>query len=74
VNTFIFYTIDGFTFDIDGNPTENCQILGWGSGEDPQDAFSNFLKENEYILDLKFEDIRCQELKRDKVYYLSING
>ncbi len=41
---FIFYTNEGFTEDNQNNPTENCQILGWGKGENSQEAFKNLMK------------------------------
>lgn len=63
---YIFYTSEGFTEDNGSEPIENCQILGWFEGRDEREAFANFKKENPK---LKFQDIYCQELANDKVYY-----
>ncbi len=63
---YIFYSTDGETKDKNLQDIENCQILGWASGINEQDAFNNLKKENRNI---DFENICCQELVSDKVYY-----
>lgn len=63
---YIFYTSEGFTEDKNCKNTENCQILGWQSGENEQDAFKRFQKN--HIID-EFETVCCQELASEKVFY-----
>jgi len=69
---FIFYTNEGFTEDNQNNPTENCQILGWGKGENSQEAFKNLVKENTYLKEMDFNEVMCQELVDEKIEYLSL--
>lgn len=63
---YIFYTSEGFTEKNSLKQIENCQILDWQNGKDEIDAFINFKKENP---NTNFENICCQELASDKVYY-----
>lgn len=63
---YIFYTSEGYTENNNSEAVENCQILGWYEGNNEKEAFANFKKENS---ELKFQDICCQELANDKVYY-----
>jgi hypothetical protein len=65
---YIFYTSEGSTENNNLKQVENCQILDWQNGKDEKDAFINFKKENPNI---EFENICCQELVNDKVYYFS---
>ena len=67
IRKYIFYTNDGFTQDLSRNEIENCQVLGWANGKNPNDAFENFKKENEF-LNSRFNEILCQELFSEKVY------
>ncbi len=71
---FIFYTAEGFTEDNKHRPVENCQILGWSKGETPQEAFSNLLKENKSLREMDFNEITCQELVSEEVYYFSLEN
>ncbi len=63
---YIFYTSDGFTKNQSNNDVENCQILGWQKGRSEKEAFENFKKENP---NLDLENICCQELANEKVFY-----
>lgn len=64
---YVFYTSDGFTHNAKGNEIENCQILGWVIGKNANEAFEELQKENKSIKD--FNNICCQELANEKVYY-----
>ena len=66
IRKYIFYTNNGFTQDLSRNEIENCQVLGWANGKNPNNAFENFKKENP---NLDFENICCQELANEKVFY-----
>jgi hypothetical protein len=74
IKSFIFYTTDGFTEDNSCNKIENCQVLGWSKGKTAQQAFKNLIEENLYLKESDFEDIRCQELSNEKVYYFSLRN
>lgn len=73
---FIFYTTEGFTFqpssDQKTSEIENCQVLGWGSGNTVDEAFSNFKKESEYLKELSFSSVIGAELKDEKKYYFTL--
>ena len=71
---FIFYTNEGFTEDKHNRLTENCQILGWSEGKTAEEAFEKLLQENEYVKEWNFDNIMCQELVSDKIYYFSIKN
>ncbi len=74
VKTYIFYTNEGFTEDRRNNPTENCQILGWGKGKTAQEAFINLVKENDHFKEADFNKIICQELTSDVVSYFYLDN
>lgn len=73
---YIFYTTEGFTFqpnsESDMPDVENCQILGWGKGNTSEEAFNDFKKENKLLEKSSFDEVICQELKSDKVFYFSL--
>lgn len=54
---FIFFTKDGFTFDIDNKEISNMQILGDGFGNDIFEAFKNFKIEHRYLKDFSFKNV-----------------
>ena len=54
---FIFFTKDGFTFDIDNKEISNMQILGDGFGNDIFEAFKNFKIEHKYLKDFSFKNV-----------------
>ncbi len=72
MKNYIFYKNEGLTKDNDGNDVENCQILGWVEGKNPQDAFQSLKKENQFILKLSFDSVLCQELADEEVYRFSL--
>lgn len=41
---------------------ENCQVLGFASGADAREAFSNLLSENEYLKETTFDETFAMEL------------
>lgn len=76
MKSYIFITSEGYTFQPDSDSSvpdiENCQVLGFGSGVDSDDAFRNFLKENEFLLDTSFDEVKALELanNEEKYFYL----
>lgn len=73
---FIFLTQEGYTFQPNSESAtpdiENLQVLGTASGTDEQNAFYNFIKENEYLLDTDYKDVIAIELKDDKQYFFHL--
>lgn len=75
---YIFITSEGYTFQPDSDSPipdiENCQVLGFGSGVDSDDAFRNFLKENEFLLDTSFVEVTALELANTKERYFNLKN
>ena len=69
MKTFMFYTRDGFTLDINNKDIENMQILGFVQGIDTTSAYKNFRKifnqNNEYY----FKEIIAQEVIGKPTYF-----
>ena len=67
MKAFIFLTEEGYTFQpgsIAAEPdVDNLQVLGFGKGVDLEDAFENYLAENEWIGRTSFREVMCSELK-----------
>ena len=59
---YLFYTTDGFTQDASLKETENCQLLGIGLGNNIEQAFDDFLNENDYIHKQDYEKIMAYEV------------
>ncbi|OGF28405.1 hypothetical protein A2531_06545 [Candidatus Falkowbacteria bacterium RIFOXYD2_FULL_34_120] len=73
---FIFLTQEGYTFQPNSESAipdiENLQVLGTASGTDEQNAFDNFIKESEYLLDTDYKEVVAMELKDERQYYFKI--
>lgn len=54
MNEYIFYTSEGFTKSPNETDCENMQILGFEKGENLEEAKSNLLKNNQWILKYGF--------------------
>ncbi|HAO92369.1 MAG: hypothetical protein A2X93_01510 [Deltaproteobacteria bacterium GWC2_56_8] len=78
MKSYIFITSEGFTFQPDSDSPipdiENCQVLGFGSGVDSDDAFRNFLKENEFLLDTSFVEVTALELANNEERYFYLKN
>ena len=72
MKTYIFYTNEGYTQEPNNCDTENCQVINWGKGNTPEEAFENLKQENEYLEDVSFNDVICQELASEKQFYFSL--
>ncbi len=76
MRSFIFITTEGFTYQNKSESAEpdveNCQVIGYSDGLTPEDAFSNLLKNNEYLYSTSFDEIICLELANEerKYFYL----
>lgn len=67
MNSYIFVTIEGYTFQPNSESStpdvENLQVLGFASGKNEQQAFDNLIAENSWLLDTSFRDVKCIQLK-----------
>ena len=77
---FIFLSPEGVTFSTNYDQfieVDNYQVLGFAEGKDEKEAFYNFLRENEWILDTYFNKVFCLEVKHSivdsKVFYIKNN-
>jgi len=66
LKNYIFISTEGSTFQPDSDSSEpdieNAQVIGFISGISYEDAFSNLLKNNPYLLDTTFDELICYEL------------
>ena len=67
MKNYIFITTEGYTFqpesDFIEQEIENCQVLGFGVGNDSKEAFLNFQNEYSYIKQTSFNEVICYELE-----------
>ncbi len=59
---FIFLTSEGITYQPtvhgdDKDIVENLQVIGFASGENAEQAFSNFIRENSWLKKHSFKNI-----------------
>jgi len=77
MNEYIFITTEGYTFQPDSEVSEpdieNCQVIGFGKGNNAQGAFENMLSENDYLLETSFDEVICYELKNDNKKHFYLN-
>ena len=76
---FIFLTNEDFTFSEHFQgvepDVENTQVVGFGEGNNPNEALNNLISENPHILEIPFNEIFCLELaenaeKKKKYFWL----
>ncbi|MHA1126899.1 MAG: hypothetical protein ACTSO7_13915 [Candidatus Heimdallarchaeota archaeon] len=67
---FLFFTLEGETYspyfshiEESGKDSNNLQIIGFAKGNTEQEAFSNLVKENDYLLETTFNELTAIELK-----------
>lgn len=77
MKSYIFITTEGFTFQPESEShepdIENCQVIGFGKGDNAQEAFKDMLMSQKYLLRTNFEEIIGLELqgKKRRYFYLS---
>ena len=81
MNTYIFLTDEGYTFQPETaeEPVEieNLQVIGFAKGIDANTAYRNLLSENPQLQKTSFQKIFCYQLDKEyegsrKDYNLSI--
>lgn len=77
LKNYIFITTEGYTFspnnsDIEPD-VENCQVLGFESGKNPEEAFYNLKINNLFLTELGYNEVICYELsKHDNAVHFNI--
>ncbi len=63
MKSYIFITAEGYTFQPESTSIEpdieNCQVVGFAKGKDPQQAFQNLIQENGNLLETTFDELIC---------------
>ena len=69
MNSYIFLTDEGYTFEPDSagesRKIENLQVIGFAQGADADEAYRNLISENSYLRATSFEEIFCYQLDKD---------
>ncbi len=69
MNTYIFLTDEGYTFqpETEQEPVEieNLQVIGFAKGPDGNTAYRNLLAENPQLQETSFERIFCYQLDKE---------
>ncbi len=69
MKSYIFITDEGHTFQPNTEAIEpdieNCQVIGFAEGLNPQQAFENLIRNNSYLSQTTFNKIICYELEND---------
>ena len=77
MKSFIFITTEGFTYqpncESSAPDIENCQVVGYGDGENPQEAFNQLILNNNYLSATTFDEIICLELASEERTYFYLN-
>ncbi|MBU4321490.1 MAG: hypothetical protein L6246_00055 [Thermodesulfovibrionales bacterium] len=77
MKSYIFITTEGYTFQPDSDfaepDIENCQVVGFGKGNDAPEAFENMLKGNDYLLETNFNEVFCLQLRNEERTYFYID-
>lgn len=66
MNTYIFYTNEGYTTAPNGEELENLQVLGIEKGFTKKEALSNLFTNNEWIKATGFSEskIKCYAISK----------
>lgn len=66
MNTYIFYTNEGYTAAPNGEELENLQVLGFEKGFTKEEALSNLYTNNEWIKTTGFSEreIKCYAISK----------
>jgi len=67
MKSFIFFTSDGYTYDISHKKANNMQLLGHGEGVDINEAFEKFKTHQSYIYKQNYKNILAIETIGDLV-------
>lgn len=70
MKSYIFLTAEGYTYQPESESfepdVENMQVPGFAKGENEQEAFANFIAENQWLLETTFDEVTCMELMNNE--------
>lgn len=77
ISRYIFLTTEGITFQPNSKSLEpdieNLQVIGYGDGNTPEEAFEDLIKKNNYLLETTFNEIFCRKVGEiEKYFFLDI--
>jgi len=62
MNRYVFFTGDGYAEDLEGEPIENLQILGFALGEAPEAAFEALKTECSYLKSFSYNVVKAYRI------------
>ncbi len=69
LNTYIFLTTEGFTYQPGSETIEpdvaNLQVVGFGEGPNPDKALADMLETHQWIKNTTFSEVLCYQLARN---------
>ena len=71
---FLFFSKDGFTYDKSHKITNNIQLFGSGKGENINEAFEDFKKNQSYLLSFDYENITAVQTVGKFITNLKLKG
>ena len=71
---FLFFTNEGFTFDLKNKEIQNMQILGDATGKDILEAFKNFKINQPYLKNFSFKNVMAIQTIGDVIRNLELGG
>jgi hypothetical protein len=76
MKSYIFITTEGYTYQPNSEAIspdiENCQVIGFSEGRNPQDAFNKLIEDNKYLMETNYEEIFSLELKSNGRSYFNL--
>lgn len=69
---FLFFTMEGFTFDPNHKELHNMQILGDARGDDVLEAFNNFKSDQNYLIEHGFKEVIAVQYVGDMIRQLEL--
>ena len=69
---FLFFTLEGFTFDPNHKELHNMQILGDGAGDNIFEAFVSFKHNQDYLLEHGFKEVIAVQYVGDMIRHLEL--
>lgn len=69
---YLFFTNDGFTYDLNHKEIKNLQILGSAEGVDILEAFKDFKIHQSYLKEFAFTEVIALEYVGDFIRNLEL--
>jgi hypothetical protein len=72
MKSFIFFTQEGYTQDLNHTDVNNMQILGDGTGNNVVEAFTSFKRNQTYLSEFAFKEVIALEYVGDFIRQLEL--